>query len=417
MDALALHPFRGLRFAHERVDDPAVVISPPYDMIDLIQAHRLAESDSHNIVRLILPELDEPDPRLRYRRAARTLSEWRAEGALVLDAEPALYVYEQDGPLGLQRGLIGALQLPANDTGPVLPHEDVVDAVVADRRALMYATGSNPEPILLTYSGGGPASELVEQVAAGQVDPVVDVSTVDGTRHRLWAVTDPAEHELAAADLAGRQALIADGHHRYAAYRRLAELQHPGTDRGLALLVDTTTHPLTVQGIHRWLPELAAEPAIEAAAKWFTVTEVNGGYRAALAALAEIGPERIALAVVDGENRAWLLTDPDPQLLARTIPADRPESWRRLDATVLHYALAGEVWRILDTADNIHFDHDAKHAVIEAHRHRGLAVLVRPVAEATVMELASAGVRMPRKSTAFTPKPATGLVLRLFAEQ
>jgi len=415
MDALALYPFRGLRFVNERVDDPAVVISPPYDMIDLIQAHRLAKSDSHNIVRLILPELDEPDPRLRYRRAARTLAEWRAEGALQLDDEPALYVYEQDGPLGLQRGLMGALQLPADDTGPVLPHEDVVDAVVADRRALMYATGSNPEPILLTYQGGGPASELVERVAA-QPDAIVDVHTADGTRHRLWAVTDPAEHALVAEDLAGRQSLIADGHHRYAAYRRLAELRHPGTDRGLALLVDTSAHPLHVKGIHRWLPELAAEQAIEAAGKWFTVEEVSGGYQAALTALAEVGPEQIALAVVDGSNRAWLLTDPNPELLAETIPADRPESWRRLDATVLHYALAGEVWKIPDTADNIRFDHDARHAVIEAHRHKGLAVLVRPVAEATVMELAGAGVRMPRKSTAFTPKPATGLVLRLFGE-
>lgn len=415
MDALALHPFRGLRFAQERVDDPAVVISPPYDMIDLNQAHRLAKSDSHNIVRLILPELDEPDARLRYRRAARTLAEWRDEGALVLDPDPALYVYEQDGPHGLQRGLIGALQLPADDTGPVLPHEDVVAAVVADRRALMYATGTNPEPILLTYRGGGPASDLVERVAAGP-DPVVDMLTADGIRHRLWAVTDPDEHATAAADLAERQALIADGHHRYAAYRRLAELGHPGTDRGLALLVDTSRHPLTVQGIHRWLPDLPSEPALEAAGKWFTVTAVPGGYRAALDALAEIGADRIALAVVDGENKAWVLTDPDPELLAETIPADRPESWRRLDATVLHHMLAAEIWRVPDTADHIRFDHDAKHAVIEAHQNHGLAVLIRPVAEATVMELAGAGVRMPRKSTAFTPKPATGLVLRLIAD-
>src|SRR5258708_5220062 len=155
---LALVPFRGLRFARAKVGDPAAVISPPYDMIDPIQAHRLARSGAHNIVRLILPELDEPDARLRYRRAARTLNTWREEKALVLDPEPALYVYEQTGPAGLQRGLIGALRLPADDSGPVLPHEDVVDAVVADRQALMHAIGANPEPILLTYEEIGRAS-------------------------------------------------------------------------------------------------------------------------------------------------------------------------------------------------------------------------------------------------------------------
>lgn len=53
----------------------------------------------------------------------------------------------------------------------------------------------------------------------------------------------------------------------------------------------------------------------------------------------------------------------------------------------------------------------------EAYRHSGIAVLLRPVAEATVHELAAAGVMLPRKSTSFSPKPATGLVLRLLDEE
>jgi uncharacterized protein (DUF1015 family) len=102
--------------------------------------------------------------------------------------------------------------------------------------------------------------------------------------------------------------------------------------------------------------------------------------------------------------------------LSEAIPHDRPAAWRALDATVLHLALAHKVWGVPDTADHIRFDHDAKNAVMEAHRHHGLAVLMRPVAQSTVLELAAAGVRMPRKSTAFAPKPATGLVLRLLDE-
>ena len=45
--------------------------------------------------------------------------------------------------------------------------------------------------------------------------------TDDGITHRLWRLTDPAGTAAIAADLAGRTALIADGHHRYAAYREL----------------------------------------------------------------------------------------------------------------------------------------------------------------------------------------------------
>jgi uncharacterized protein (DUF1015 family) len=70
------------------------------------------------------------------------------------------------------------LLLPTDEaTSPVHPHEDVVDVVVQDRRSLMYALGANPEPILLTYQGGGPASDLVERVATGGSEPVVDVHT------------------------------------------------------------------------------------------------------------------------------------------------------------------------------------------------------------------------------------------------
>lgn len=343
---LALSPFRGLRFT--AAADQAAVISPPYDMIDHDQAQRLADGDAHNIVRVILPELDEPDPRLRYRRAARTLREWRDEGLLTLDERPALYVYEQcvpDGPDGacsLQRGLIGALRLPGEGAGPVHPHEDVVAAVVEDRRSLMYALGANPEPILLAYQGEGPACDAVERMAE-DAQPLVEVTGVDGVRHRLWALDDADELAAVAADLAGREALIADGHHRYAAYRELATLGRAGTGYGLALLVNTGRHPLKVRGIHRWLPDLPAAQAIREAGDWFTVTKVEGNYRAALEALEAVGRDRTALAVVAGHD-AWLLTDPDPKLIAEHVPPDRPEAWRTLDATVLHHALAVGVW-------------------------------------------------------------------------
>lgn len=415
---LVLSPFRGLRFT--AAADRAAVISPPYDMIDPDRARRLASGDAHNIVRVILPELDEPDPLLRYRRAARTLRDWRDEGLLALDPEPALYVYEQvdgEGPdLSVQRGLIGALLLPSDESiSPIHPHEDVVGVVVQDRRSLMYALGANPEPILLTYQGGGPASDLVERVTDDGAEPVVDVRTADGVRHRLWAVTAPEDLAAVGADLAGREALIADGHHRYAAYRELAKLGRAGSEHGLALLVDSSRHPLRVRGIHRWLPDLRVEPALAKAEEWFTVRALDGGYKAALQALDELPPTSIGFALVDG-HKAWLLSDPNEKLLERCIPADRPEAWRRLDATVLHYALAGGVWSIPDTPDHIRFDHDPRSAVSEAYRHSGVAVLLRPVAEATVLELAAAGQKMPRKSTSFSPKPATGLVLRLLDE-
>ncbi len=51
----------------------------------------------------------------------------------------------------------------------------------------------------------------------------------------------------------------------------------------------------------------------------------------------------------------------------------------------------------------------------QAERHGSTAVLMHPVREEVVRDLARQGVTMPRKSTSFGPKPATGLVLRSLA--
>ena len=61
--------------------------------------------------------------------------------------------------------------------------------------------------------------------------------------------------------------------------------------------------------------------------------------------------------------------------------------------------------------------HTVAAAVDEARRARGVALLVRPTATATVLEVAARGVLMPRKSTFFVPKPRTGLVMRCFVDQ
>src|SRR5690606_12066756 len=100
----------------------------------------------------------------------------------------------------------------------ILPHEETVPGIIADRLGLMRTTEANLEPIFLLYEGGGTATRLVGDVAEACM-PLIDVRTPDDIRHRLWAVTDPDEIDAVAADLWNRQALIADGHHRYATYR------------------------------------------------------------------------------------------------------------------------------------------------------------------------------------------------------
>ncbi|TDC75485.1 DUF1015 family protein [Streptomyces hainanensis] len=417
---LDLAPFRALRYAPERVGNLADVISPPYDVVVRPDEQRdLETSDPHNIVRLILPRTPE--------RAAATLHEWLAAGVLRTDRVPALYVYEQRAPgLPLQRGIMGALRLTVPSEGTVLPHEDVIPEVVDERAALLRATRTDLEPLLLAYRGAGDDTvpAVVERATARP--PLLATPTDDATEHRIWAVTEPAEIAVVRAELARHRALIADGHHRWATRLRLSA-EHGGRppwDRGLVLLVDTDRHPLRVSPIHRVVAGLPLAEALARAGTAFRVSPVAGPLDAALRVLDDTPGNAFLLARAStdagtgtgtGTDGAFHLLDrPDPALLTRTVPADRPRAWRELDATVLNAALLGELWRpAAGRPLRVRHLHGAPAAVAQtAGSGDGFAVLMRAVREETVRTLAERGVTMPHKSTSFGPKPATGLLLR-----
>jgi uncharacterized protein (DUF1015 family) len=455
---LVLAPFRGIRYARDRVSGIANVTSPPYDVINGDILDRLRASDPHNVVRLILPGEDAA----ASKAAAALLREWLSAGVLIRDRMAALYIYEQSspeppgraGPPGaeartLQRGIVGLVRLGSPETAGILPHEGVMPGLVAGRRELMAATQANLEPIFLIYDGDQTASaaetatEVMDRVAAERA-PLVSVTTEDGITHRLWRLGDPAEQAAIADDLAGRRALIADGHHRYAAYLDLqAQMRRGGLgdgpwDYGLAFLVDSAAYPPRLGAIHRVLPQLDPDRAAELAKAAFTVQDLPAGLGLddALGRLAAAGQEGTAFLLAGGPVLR-LLSHPDPVQLAASMPAGTSPSWQHLDASVMQHLLLGRLWGVADSERDVLIDHDAADAVRAvsgdatatdvAERGgsgtgaapgspagRGTAVISNPASFDAVIRIAARGERVPRKSTSFGPKPRTGLVLRTF---
>src|SRR3954464_3726429 len=264
-----LRPFRGLRFSPEKVGDLGTVISPPYDVLDADTVPDLEAANRRNIVRLILSRRFERP----YLAVRDRLHKWRDKGYLRADQQPAIYVYEYTVDGSRVRGLIGLVGLRREEERVILPHEDVMPGPVDDRTVLMRTTETNLEPILLVHEGSAALRALITSAAADR--PVADFSALDGSAHRLWALTDPALQASIAGELAGTQALIADGHPRYAAYLRLQqELRAPDApadtspwDFGLAMLVDQHDHPLRIGPIHRSVAAMTMADVQELAAE------------------------------------------------------------------------------------------------------------------------------------------------------
>jgi hypothetical protein len=71
-----------------------------------------------------------------------------------------------------------------------------------------------------------------------------------------------------------------------------------------------------------------------------------------------------------------LLTDPSPELVASTLPAERSAAWRALDVTIAHRVLIDRLWQLQDTEDVVGFEHDVPAAVAAAQRTGGVALLL-----------------------------------------
>jgi uncharacterized protein (DUF1015 family) len=395
------------------VGELARVIAPPYDVLDDDAVAALWTASPYNVVHLIRPRPSPPHD--AYQAAANTLRLWREHGVLMPAPDAFAYVYEHLHADRTVRGLLCAVPLDGGQAR-ILPHEEVMAGPVDDRLALLRATRANLEPILLTVDGAPELAKVLHEATLGP--PLVQVTAPDGDRHRVWPVTSRDGLQQACRELIGRELLIADGHHRYAAARRhAADLAATGRGPGpwdelLALVVDVQTSPLTLGAIHRVVARLSLERAVElvrpfARVRWMD-TDVDE-------VMAQVNQQREHPVVVLSDGRRHVVVDrPAQSLLDAHLPARHSPQWNRLDTAFSdHVLIGGLLAGSANRKGEVSLHHDLAGTLRCAVRRAGTAVLLPALSHATVTAVASAGDLLPRKSTSFAPKPATGLLMRL----
>lgn len=363
-----VRPFHGLRYAEPL--DP--VVAPPYDVLTDEQVAEHRARSPHNVVRLTRPGDD-------YEGAARLLREWVAEGVLVRDAEPAMYLHrtEVDGRARLD--VIAVLRLVPYDDRVVLPHERTHRGPKEDRLALLRATDASLEPLWFLAEDLRP---LLDAAPAGEERTFA----FGAERHALRRVTDPAWLARVGGHLAERSVLIADGHHRYETTLLHSQEVDGAPDAAarftLALLTDLADPGLMVLPTHRVLSAGVA---------------VTGGEPA--------GSLDETLRALHGRVAAGAYRDGHYQVLP--LEGEVP-------VVELHRQVIDNVVGRRDPEQFLTYTRDPEEAVRWVDSGRGVAAFFLDAPDlAAVLHAAREGMTMPQKTTFFAPKPPSGMVFHL----
>lgn len=381
----------------------------PYDVVELAEAREIVAAEPMSFLAVDLPEMafpDDADPLAPaiYHRAARALARLKAAGALIVDDEPALYVYRLGWRGHVQTGLVGCFAVDDYLDGTIAKHE-VTRAVkeegrVRHIRALDAQTGL----VFLAWraSEEDELKGLLAEVCEGE--PLYRFVDAYDVSNEIWRVTGERERALEQAAAALPKAYIADGHHRAAAAARHAlekrvelgegdghDAPHDGFMAGLF-----PDDELTVLAYHRVVADragLSPEELIRAVeVAGYATTPVD-------AAPALEAPGTLGL-FTDG--RWWLLEDRDRA--EEELDVERLQE--RVLAPILGIGDPREDPRISFLGGTVE-----PSALEAAAGGEGVAFLLHPTELSQLMAVADAGETMPPKSTWFEPKLRSGLLL------
>ncbi len=420
-------PFRALRYSPSRFGrDTSTLIAPPYDVLTAADKADLLTSSDRNIVAVDLPHVppESAGPDAVYAAAATDLRQWIADGTLVADDKPAIYVYHQvyayAGRQYTRRKFFSRMRLEAFGAGTVFPHERTFGGPKEDRLKLMQATRCQLSAVFGLYSD--PANAISRLLEPGSREPDV-TATMAGIENRMWVVQDAAVIQAVQREMAGRAVYIADGHHRYGTalnYRdqlnAAGELPKDHPARFVLVGFCAMEDPgALILPTHRVLSGFGSVPPAQVLAALRT----GVGLKPLAADLSRpddilptSSPHDLAVYIA-AENRVEAGAFADRAILDRLAP-EQSAPWRQLDLAYIHRYLIDELvakQALGGTVPKIAYVKLAADTLRIARETNGIALLTKPCTMEQLRAVSHANDLMPQKSTFFYPKLATGLVI------
>jgi hypothetical protein len=295
--------------------------------------------------------------------------------------------YRVEGPDGVAVGVLCLIDSAAVDSRGrsfVRHSEEVYPGVVLERAAVLAGLGCATSAAMLVPVR---ESERLTTAVLGSIDtlggPAVSTTDSGGRTHQLWLLNPGVEQDAVLAAVSSSPLLVADGNHRVAAAA--------ASDRSSLLALVTGGPALRIGAIHRALVGTG-----------LTCDDLADAWRAAGVTVRNADepdpPLRPGSVVAQaaGGNLIVTLPGPAPGEPVPRIDHGLVERWLIADA--LGIDPEGPQVRALPAGHPVDPELDA-------------VLRLAPVPFADVLAVHEQGRRMPRKSTYFTPKPRSGLLL------
>jgi uncharacterized protein (DUF1015 family) len=410
-----IRPFCGLRPLPEFAKD---IASLPYDVYDGEEVKKELQKNPLSFLSVTRSEATMSDcisttsPAV-YKMAQQNLLHYISQKQMQQDSAPRYYIYRQRMDKYIQIGLVACASLDEYRRNVIKKHELTRTDKEQDRVEHIKATNAQTGPVFLTYKNKGDINAYILKLMS-EKEPVYDFIAEDGVHNSLFVVDqllEIAEITRLFADVPAMY--IADGHHRCAAARRVADemKSYPGLkdeeyDQVMAVIFpDNMTHIMPYNRIVKDLNGMDNDAFLAKVTEKFTIEP----------AAREPEPKEKHSFGMYLSGRWYSLKAKEGSFAKDIISS--------LDVSILQDNLLGPILGIKNPRTDERIDFvggvrgiNALTAKVDDGK-AAVAFAMYPTDIAEVMAVADEGKIMPPKSTWFEPKLRDGLVVHMLTEE
>lgn len=428
--------FKGYMFNREKTGDLGKVMSPPYDSISPEEQQELYDRHEYNSIRLSKGKVFEGDSENdnAATRAGEYLTEWISENVLVRDEKPAIYLYEQETLFNRttfsNKGFVTLLKLEDFGTN-IIPCEDTTPVNKKHRYELLSRTRANFNMISCMYIESEKyLSRLMTEI--GDTAPDVAFETEDGTKERLWRITDTEKIDFIVNALKPHTLYIADGQNRYETslkYRTECMKNNPSHTGDelynyiMTLLTNAFDDGIVHLPYHRLVKFkkdfnesfFTASCQDNFKVERIIVDTDTSDFTDTIKKQIVTTRHENKIALYCGGEYFYRLTLKDQSKVRELLP-DKSEAYCSLDATVLNKLILEDIFNIFedDYDDRISYTKSISEGTrLVRNGEFGCLLAINPVKTEQVRSVAIAGDKMPPHSICVFPKPVTGIIFNI----